>query len=420
MSKEKNTNIIIYANTIDTEEYRNRLIEQNSKDTLEVNIVLETDEEITNLLWIERDLKDIKNKQINILLKNKYKLSKEALDRIKQIISIESIGEYKEYGENKMQLCCNIKPILEYKAIQRSDENLINKETINNFKNLIIRKKTSLQLSKKENGIISQLNSRKKTLEVTAKEFRYLTQDILEILEQRKEIELNFSDRQDPRQYFKCKDICKVKQLREKIEKYVEEIPKEANDIKKFLALYKQIANKVQYEPNSIEENYVDNFIKNIIQDKTIQGGYAYILKFALSILEIESRYVVGEIIGGSTIKDNAWNQVKLITEDGEQNWYNADISTDRQFIQNGKDLKYCLKTNKQIEKTHIAKTPIEECVKTISTKTINQGIGRYEDEREERQEYSPKITLWGKVKNIFKKLKHINRDKILTLPEPK
>ena len=82
--------------------------------------------------------------------------------------------------------------------------------------------------------------------------------------------------------------------------------------------------------------------------------------------------------------------------------------------------MKYCLKTNKQIEKTHIAKTPIEECVKTISTKTINQGIGRYEDEREERQEYSPKITLWGKVKNIFKKLKHINRDKILTLPEPK
>lgn len=244
MAKEEK--IIIYANTIDTDECEKELISKNTGDILEINIVLEKNEDINQLLWIEKILKNIVSKQVNILLSNKYKLSKEALEVIQNILQIDNIGDYQEYGKDKIPLCCNIRPIKEYSSKKVETDNLISIETIHNFKNLVIRKKTSLQLSKENNGEKNVLNSRKKVTEVYANDINYLTDEVLEILMKKSQLEINVLEKSGSKQYIKYSDIEKLKCEKTKL---------------------LEKANETQYEENATIENNED--IENRKEKKT-------------------------------------------------------------------------------------------------------------------------------------------------------
>lgn len=244
MAKEEK--IIIYANTIDTDECEKELISKNTGDILEINIVLEKNEDINQLLWIEKILKNIVSKQVNILLSNKYKLSKEALEVIQNILQIDNIGDYQEYGKDKIPLCCNIRPIKEYSSKKVETDNLISIDTIHNFKNLVIRKKTSLQLSKENNGEKNVLNSRKKVTEVYANDINYLTDEVLEILMKKSQLEINVLEKSGSKQYIKYSDIEKLKCEKAKL---------------------LEKANETQYEENATIENNED--IENRKEKKT-------------------------------------------------------------------------------------------------------------------------------------------------------
>lgn len=244
MAKEEK--IIIYANTIDTDECEKDLISKNTGDILEINIVLEKNEDINQLLWIEKILKNIVSKQVNILLSNKYKLSKEALEVIQNILQIDNIGDYQEYGKDKIPLCCNIRPIEEYSSKKVETDNLISIETIHNFKNLVIRKKTSLQLSKENNGEKNVLNSRKKVTEVYANDINYLTDEVLEILMKKSQLEINVLEKSGSKQYIKYSDIEKLKCEKTKL---------------------LEKANETKYEENATIEN--DEDIENRKEKKT-------------------------------------------------------------------------------------------------------------------------------------------------------
>ena len=165
-----------------------------------------------------------------------------------------------------------------------------------------------------------------------------------------------------------------------------------------FAEVYKRVATSIAYDTPAAypktpeEEKYskkmdVDcrNLKNALFYKKTVCAGYADVLRNALSLKGIEALYI------GGFVKDNkiletmkktvypilnkevdlrgeghAWNKVKL---DGQ--WYNADVTWDRDALLYGMPPLYALKSDKDFEKggRHDFQGP--ECPETLNNNEL-------------------------------------------------
>ena len=177
-------------------------------------------------------------------------------------------------------------------------------------------------------------------------------------------------------------DVQTYMHIREKLEELVKGISMDLPEKERFVEVYKRICSAIRYD-NQIsdpvtkeEKEYCDaqennsrNLVNGLLYGKCVCAGFADILRNALSMVNIESKYVFGEIylreideesfkkykakpdeyyikIGKRyiIIDAHAWNKVKL---DGK--WYNVDITYDALDVRLGRNPQNCLKTDREI-----------------------------------------------------------------------
>lgn len=170
-------------------------------------------------------------------------------------------------------------------------------------------------------------------------------------------------------------------QIRMQLDELVEGIDINLPEKERFAEIYRRIGQGIVYDvvaaypSNKDEDKYEEREVTNcrnlkngLLKRKCVCAGYADILRNALAMVGIESRYVSGK----ASDEAHAWNKVKL---DGE--WYNTDITWDATKIRLGRVPEHCLKTDEQIcrdEKKTEFIGPI--CNTEISEKEIDTLFG--------------------------------------------
>ena len=208
-----------------------------------------------------------------------------------------------------------------------------------------------------------------------------------------------------------CYDIDNYIKIREELEKSLEPINLESDELVKFLQVYKILGENIIYD--SILEDELPDYSKlnktknsnlenGLLEKKCIDSGFAEILKNALSCVGIESKVIRGNLVGSG--KEHIWNQVKVFNK-----WYNVDLGSDSKRMNNSKTKKskpiYCLISDKVFCKTHIPKIAnTEYCPETMDRKIISAYFKRDIDVKK----YIEKIM--NKIKNIFR----YNKQKLL------
>lgn len=173
--------------------------------------------------------------------------------------------------------------------------------------------------------------------------------------------------------------------VREKLEEVVEGIDINAPDKEKFAEVYKRICKNISYDTPAAypvtmaQEKYSKdqstdcrNLKNGLLEGKCVCAGYADILRNALSMVGIESKYITG-MVKAKTVdaekysekkynkkyvienkdkkfdigENHAWNKVKL---DGV--WYNVDATWDANRMRLGQVPSHCLKTDEEIKKS--------------------------------------------------------------------
>ena len=129
-----------------------------------------------------------------------------------------------------------------------------------------------------------------------------------------------------------------------------------------FAKIYKRLAKEITYDYYAItKEGKKDKVVQRdcrnlyggLVQGQCVCAGYATILKNILSCVGIESYYLDGIYESSKSVEEktsennnnisgHAWNVVKL---DGE--YFNTDLTWDRDFIVSGKTPKFFLKSDK-------------------------------------------------------------------------
>lgn len=173
-------------------------------------------------------------------------------------------------------------------------------------------------------------------------------------------------------------------EIRDKLEELVEGIDLTAPEKERFAEVYKRICSNIAYDVPAAypitksQKEYSEkqdancrNLRNGLLEGKCVCAGYADILRNALAMVNIESKYIVGVvtdgIISGKKFKEekyredyfkkredgtvevgeyHAWNKVKL---DGK--WYNVDPTWDATKIRMGQTPTNCLKTDEEIRK---------------------------------------------------------------------
>lgn len=205
-------------------------------------------------------------------------------------------------------------------------------------------------------------------------------------------------------------DINTYVAIREKMDELVEDIDKDLPEKEKFAEIYKRVCSNIVYdvpaaypiteEEKKYEKEQVSNSrnLKNgLLEGKCVCAGYADILRNALAMVGIESKYISGMVVDSRKEKESfkreeikkgkswqekddeiligewhAWNKVKL---DGV--WYNVDSTWDATKVRLGRAPTNCLKTDEEIKKQ--SKKDIfdgPDCTKEVTQKEIDEIFG--------------------------------------------
>lgn len=202
-------------------------------------------------------------------------------------------------------------------------------------------------------------------------------------------------------------DIGVYAQIRDKLEELVDGIDLNASEKERFAEVYKRICSNITYDIpaaypiTKLQREYSEkqdancrNLKNGLLEGKCVCAGYADILRNALAMVNIESKYIVGAVtdgvISGKRFKEekyredyfkkredgtvevgeyHAWNKVKL---DGK--WYNVDATWDATRIRMEQIPTNCLKTDEEIRKKS-RKKEFEgpECTTSISSAEIDK-----------------------------------------------
>ncbi|MBR3696681.1 MAG: hypothetical protein IKM97_00165 [Clostridia bacterium] len=209
-----------------------------------------------------------------------------------------------------------------------------------------------------------------------------------------------------------CYKIEDYIRLRTELDKLLEPVLNEPDELLKVLNIYKILGESIVYD-ELLEEELIgyskenllnnSNLEKGLLEKKSIDVGFAEILKNALSCVGIESKIVRGSFVGVN--REYVWNQVKILDK-----WYNVDLASDSKRINNSKNKKiiplYCLIGDKKFRKTHIPiGTKIEYCPESIDKRLISVF-------------FKKRVLLKQYVENILHRITNIfkyNKERFLT-----
>lgn len=222
--------------------------------------------------------------------------------------------------------------------------------------NLCIIDKLTLILEdiKNLNKYIAPLKKAKQ-LTVIVKDVAQLSQSDAKKIEENlnaNTIDMLGADGKEVERSYKIQDYIFI---RGEIEKYINQIPEEDSEIKKFLKLYELLSEEI-FLDNYLDETTLelDNLKNNLLEKKCLSIDFAKILHNCLACMNIESTIVTGTLT--KINEDHAWNQVKLCDY-----WFNVDIALDCRRVRSKgfmkKPPKYCLLGDKNFYETH---TPSE------------------------------------------------------------
>lgn len=162
-------------------------------------------------------------------------------------------------------------------------------------------------------------------------------------------------------------DIETLGEIVNVLEEIKKSIPENATELEKFLTVYKAIGMSADYDNSgcrghelSTEEGvHLTRSLKGVLLDgRAVCAGYSLALKYALQYVGIEAKRISGHAYLENEDGDHAWNQVKI---DGR--WYNTDLTWDYEDLREGKELKYCLKSDEFFSTEHVA-GEMEDCEK--------------------------------------------------------
>ena len=176
-----------------------------------------------------------------------------------------------------------------------------------------------------------------------------------------------------------CYTIENYIKIRTELDKMLETINAEDEELLRFLQIYKLLGENIVYD-ELLQDELIDYSIKNevknsnlengLLEKKCIDSGFAEILKNALACTGIQSKVIRGKFVGID--EEHFWNQVKI----GDR-WYNVDLGSDSKRMNNVKNKKsrpiYCLLSDKDFCKTHIPTVSnTEYCPVSIDRKIIS------------------------------------------------
>lgn len=81
-----------------------------------------------------------------------------------------------------------------------------------------------------------------------------------------------------------------------------------------------------------------------LLEGRAVCYGYALALRHALNYVGVNAKIVAGNSLDNSG--GHAWNQVEI-----DDKWYNVDLTNDVREIRNGEKLRFCLKSDEELEK---------------------------------------------------------------------
>ena len=191
-------------------------------------------------------------------------------------------------------------------------------------------------------------------------------------------------------------------QIKHKINEIIKDINPNASDMEKYLKVREKLLNiRYNYSALHSSSKESDYYTSRNLEDGLLNGtcvcaGYADILKNVLVELGIEAIYIEGYT---NTRELHAWNQIKLKDENGQEKWYNDDITWDAVSHSSGKKSKtyntsidYFTQNPTEFSKTHeeilidrSEANHAHECVAAAPNailKIINSNKNLYDDAR--------------------------------------
>lgn len=143
-----------------------------------------------------------------------------------------------------------------------------------------------------------------------------------------------------------------------------------------FQKSYKRIALLQKYRMERVSEvsKNCRNMQGGLLNNTCVCAGYAEIVRNVFSCCGIDSRYIWGYNTIDRARCAHAWNQIKL---DGQ--WYNMDLTWDRDRIVNGEEPQYSLQSDKdfntQKHPYYAEECKQEKCNETLPINEVTQII---------------------------------------------
>jgi len=126
------------------------------------------------------------------------------------------------------------------------------------------------------------------------------------------------------------------------------------------------IGKNINYDFNSDGESSRESSAHSLkgalLNKKAVCEGYSYALSQLLNMLEIKNECVVGVDKNKSNANKHVWNQVFI-----NGKWYNCDITNDSINIKEGRQLDYCLLSDKEFFLYKSTSKNAKKCVSSLN-----------------------------------------------------
>ena len=241
----------------------------------------------------------------------------------------------------------------EEEKVLKTDISMI--EMISNFVKIHKLSKLTIIFDRENNieDYTKKLKKIKNKITVEVKDFSCLSSEQAKLLAERLKIEE--IEILDTKKYARNR----LKNLTYSIEDYIlvrdhlDEIcaksSKYNTSIEKFLSVYKYIAETIVKDYDYIRSTTDISDLKNLlIEKKCDKNGYAEVLQNVLSILNIGSIPVEGNV----NSEEKIWNKIKI-----DDDWYNVDLEMDSDTLSKkglfSDRVNFCLLSDQEFMKTH-------------------------------------------------------------------
>lgn len=171
-------------------------------------------------------------------------------------------------------------------------------------------------------------------------------------------------------------DVQTYARIREEIDSILSTVEMQGDQMSTFMQIIQRLSHKISYDYGVIndEENKIEtnrsatsrNLIGGLLEGKCVCAGYAEIMRNILPCVGMEAVIVRGN--------DHAWNQVKINDE-----WFNMDLTWDRDRIVRGEEPVYLLKSDADFKDHSLVEISPDKkiiCARTIETSELQKYLG--------------------------------------------